>query len=90
MHRKHTLFAKCASGLLSFSLIMSMIPSVPAWAEDDFSEDISAEEAALDADVEVPSSIFYITKFPGFEKDDQGHFTDEGCTRYLSGRPEAS
>lgn len=77
MHRKHTLFAKCASGLLSFSLIMSMIPSVPAWAEDDFSEDISAEEAALDADVEVPSSIFYITKFPGFEKDDQGHFTDE-------------
>ena len=46
MHRKHTLFAKCASGLLSFSLIMSMIPSVPAWAEDDFSEDISAEEAA--------------------------------------------
>ncbi len=77
MHRNHTLFAKCASGLLSFSLIMSMIPSVPAWAEDDFSEDISAEEAALDADVEVPSSIFYITKFPGFEKDDQGHFTDE-------------
>lgn len=77
MHRKHTLFAKCASGLLSFSLIMSMIPSVPAWAEEDFSEDISAEEAALDADVEVPSSIFYITKFSGFEKDEQGHFTDE-------------
>lgn len=77
MHRKHTLFAKCASGLLSFSLIMSMIPSVPVWAEDDFSEDISAEEAALDADVEVPSSIFYITKFPGFEKDEEGHFTDE-------------
>lgn len=77
MHRKHTLFAKCASGLLSFSLIMSMIPSVPAWAEDDFSEDISAEEAGLDAEAEDSASIFYITKFPGFEKDEEGHFTDE-------------
>ena len=77
MHRKHSLFAKCASGLLSFSLIMSMIPAVPAWAEDDYSEDEFIEEAALDTELEEGSSIFYITGFTGFEKDSEGHFTDD-------------
>lgn len=77
MHRKHSLFAKCASGLLSFSLIMSMIPSVPVWAEEEFSDDSVIEEAAFDTEPEEISSIFYITKFTGFEKDSEGHFTDE-------------
>ena len=57
MHRKHNLFAKCASGILSFSLIMSMIPSIPAWAEDDFSDDEYVEEAAFDTELEESSSI---------------------------------
>ncbi len=77
MHRKHNLFAKCASGILSFSLIMSMIPSIPAWAEDDFSDDEYVEEAAFDTELEESSSIFYITGFTGFEKDSEGHFTDD-------------
>ena len=80
MHKPNQLLAKCASGILSFSLIMSMIPSVPAWAEEDFSDEYVSEEI-LDGTEAVAeedfSSIFYITKFTDFEKDAEGHFTNE-------------
>ena len=81
MHKHNQLLAKCASGILSFSLIMSMVPSVPAWAEEDFSDDGYIDEETLDeAEAETEeesSSIFYITKFTDFDKDNEGHFTNE-------------
>ena len=80
MHKHNQLLAKCASGILSFSLIMSMFPSVPAWAEEDFSDDEYVDEETLDeaeAETEESSSVFYITKFVDFDKDSEGHFTND-------------
>ena len=78
MHKHNQLLAKCASGILSFSLIISMFPSAPAWAEEDFSDDEYVDEETLDeAEAEESSSVFYITKFVNFDKDSEGHFTND-------------
>ena len=80
MHKHNQLLAKCASGILSFSLIISMFLSAPAWAEEDFSDDEYVDEETLDeaeAEAEESSSVFYITKFVNFDKDSEGHFTND-------------
>lgn len=82
--RKHKLWiSKCTSGLLSLSLILSGVLTLPVSAEEGIPEDgydeVYDEEfpEGDGEDEEILPSIFVVTGFDKFEKDQEGKFLNE-------------
>lgn len=82
MKRRSELLAKSLSGLTALTLVFSSVPVAHIHAEDMEAVDQFDEDASIEEDI---SSIYTVTEFMDFQKDEEGNFINEETkTKYGS------
>lgn len=72
MKRNFAIAGKCLAWLTAFNIVFSSVPGVPVYAEEMSDESVEF----IEEDVPV-SSVFVVTSFPDFAKNDSGEFAKE-------------